>query len=46
MYQCLYFYRDGTIDIQEFAALWKYVQDWKGCFERYVLYREECNECR
>lgn len=27
--------KDGTIDIQEFAALWKYVQDWKGCFERF-----------
>ncbi|CAG2255638.1 Peflin,Programmed cell death protein 6,Sorcin [Mytilus edulis] len=23
------------IDIHEFAALWKYVQDWKGCFERF-----------
>lgn len=27
--------KDGTIDIHEFAALWKYVQDWKGCFERF-----------
>lgn len=27
--------KDGTIDINEFAALWKYVQDWKGCFERF-----------
>jgi len=26
--------RDGTIDVQEFAALWKYVQEWKGCFDR------------
>ena len=23
----------GTIDIHEFSALWKYVQDWKGCFD-------------
>ncbi|KAK7111770.1 programmed cell death protein 6-like isoform X1 [Littorina saxatilis] len=27
--------RSGTIDVQEFAALWKYVQDWKGCFDRF-----------
>lgn len=27
--------KDGTIDINEFAALWKYVQDWRGCFERF-----------
>lgn len=25
--------RSGTIDIYEFAALWKYVQDWKACFD-------------
>jgi len=25
--------RSGTIDIYEFAALWKYVQDWKQCFD-------------
>lgn len=29
--------RSGTIDIYEFAALWKYIQEWKGCFERFVL---------
>lgn len=27
--------RDGTINFQEFAALWKYIQDWKQCFERF-----------
>ncbi|KAH3861652.1 sorcin-like isoform X2 [Dreissena polymorpha] len=27
--------RSGTIDVQEFAALWKYVQDWKSCFDRF-----------
>lgn len=26
--------RNGTIDLYEFGALWKYVQDWKGCFDR------------
>lgn len=25
--------RSGTIDVYEFAALWKYVQDWKQCFD-------------
>ena len=25
---------DGTIEFYEFAALWKYVQEWKGCFDR------------
>lgn len=29
-------YRNGTIDIHEFVSLWKYIQDWKGCFDRYV----------
>ena len=24
----------GTIDINEFAALWKYIEDWKACFDR------------
>lgn len=28
--------RNGTIDIDEFGALWKYVQEWKGCFDRQV----------
>ncbi|XP_059152878.1 sorcin-like [Physella acuta] len=27
--------RSGTIDIHEFAALWKYIQDWKACFDRF-----------
>ncbi|XP_013402793.1 programmed cell death protein 6 [Lingula anatina] len=25
--------RSGTIGVQEFAALWKYIQDWKSCFD-------------
>ena len=29
-------YRDGRIDVHEFEALWKYVQEWRNCFERYV----------
>ena len=28
--------RDGTIDVREFEALWKYVQEWRNCFERYA----------
>ena len=31
-----FFVRNGTIDVHEFGALWKYVQDWKGCFDRQV----------
>ncbi|XP_064607649.1 programmed cell death protein 6-like [Liolophura sinensis] len=27
--------RSGTIDIHEFAALWKYIQEWKSCFDRF-----------
>lgn len=27
--------RNGTIDINEFVSLWKYIQDWKGCFDRF-----------
>lgn len=27
--------KSGTIDINEFAALWKYIQDWRGCFDRF-----------
>lgn len=27
--------KNGTIDAQEFSALWKYIQDWKACFERF-----------
>ena len=31
---CLCFLRSGTIDIYEFSALWKYIQQWKQCFDR------------
>ncbi|XP_076459897.1 programmed cell death protein 6-like isoform X1 [Babylonia areolata] len=27
--------RNGTIDVHEFAALWKYIQDWKNCFDSF-----------
>jgi Ca2+-binding EF-hand superfamily protein len=27
--------RDGTIDVYEFSALWKYIQDWRQCFDRF-----------
>ncbi|PIK55288.1 hypothetical protein BSL78_07807 [Apostichopus japonicus] len=27
--------QSGTINIQEFSALWNYIQQWKGVFERY-----------
>ncbi|ELU09983.1 hypothetical protein CAPTEDRAFT_152360 [Capitella teleta] len=27
--------KDGTINAEEFAALWKYIQDWKQCFDRF-----------
>ncbi|CAI8034746.1 Peflin [Geodia barretti] len=27
--------RDGTIDVYEFAALWKYIQEWRQCFDRF-----------
>lgn len=27
--------RSGTIDVHEFAALWRYIQDWKNCFDRF-----------
>lgn len=33
----LNFYRSGNIDIHEFSALWKYIQEWKNCFDRYHL---------
>lgn len=26
---------DGTINVDEFSALWKYVQDWKSCFNKF-----------
>jgi len=25
--------RSGTIDVYEFVLLWKYIQDWKNCFD-------------
>jgi len=25
----------GTIDVNEFAALWNYIQQWKSTFERF-----------
>ena len=25
----------GTVNFQEFSALWKYVTDWQGCFRGY-----------
>ena len=31
---CLCLRRSGTIDIYEFSALWKYIQQWKQCFDR------------
>ena len=34
---CVYNFRDGTIDVHEFEALWKYVQEWRDCFERYSI---------
>ena len=27
--------KSGTINIHEFAALWKYIQEWKSCFDRF-----------
>ncbi|KAL5019331.1 hypothetical protein ScPMuIL_005053 [Solemya velum] len=27
--------RNGTIDVYEFSALWKYIQDWKSCFDKF-----------
>ena len=27
--------RNGTINFQEFGALWKYVTDWQNCFRSY-----------
>ncbi|XP_071813857.1 sorcin-like isoform X2 [Apostichopus japonicus] len=27
--------RDGTINFHEFAALWKYIQDWNRCFQQF-----------
>ena len=29
---------DGTIDVHEFAALWKYVKEWKSCFARWGVF--------
>ncbi|XP_054762638.2 sorcin-like isoform X2 [Lytechinus pictus] len=27
--------RNGTINFNEFSSLWKYIQDWKACFDRF-----------
>lgn len=27
--------RNGTIDVGEFSALWRYIQDWKKCFDQF-----------
>ncbi|XP_033121527.1 sorcin-like isoform X1 [Anneissia japonica] len=27
--------KNGTIDFNEFSALWKYIQEWKQCFDRF-----------
>ncbi|XP_070580127.1 programmed cell death protein 6-like isoform X2 [Ptychodera flava] len=31
--------KDGTIDVHEFAALWKYIEEWKNCFDKFDLDR-------
>jgi len=28
-------HRDGSIDLQEFSALWKYIQQWRNCFDNF-----------
>jgi Ca2+-binding EF-hand superfamily protein len=33
MYLCVD--NTGTIDFQEFAGLWKYIEDWKRCFQTF-----------
>ena len=38
-----FIFRNGTIDIYEFAALWKYIQDWKQCFDGYEKMKCENN---
>ncbi|XP_065066066.1 programmed cell death protein 6-like [Rhopilema esculentum] len=37
--------RSGTIDVYEFAALWKYIQEWKGCFDRFDRDRSGTIDC-
>jgi len=37
--------RSGTIDVYEFAALWKYIQEWKGCFDRFDTDRSGTIDC-
>eukprot|EP00794_Sanderia_malayensis_P009051 gene9051-10018_t len=37
--------RSGSIDIYEFAALWKYIQEWKNCFERFDRDRSGNIDC-
>ncbi|CAH1795033.1 unnamed protein product [Owenia fusiformis] len=39
--------RNGTIDFNEFSALWKYIQEWKTTFDRFDRDRSgniDCNE--
>lgn len=35
----------GTIEINEFGALWNYIQQWKGVFERFDTNRSGQIEC-
>lgn len=27
--------KDGTINVHEFSALWRYIQEWRTCFDRF-----------
>jgi len=31
----LSFFRDGTINLQEFSSLWNYIQQWRTCFDSF-----------
>lgn len=33
----IFYSRSGTIDVHEFQSLWQYIQQWKSCFDGYVL---------
>lgn len=39
LFLTLYFFNcldnTGTIDFNEFAGLWKYIEDWKQCFQTF-----------
>lgn len=37
MYVCVD--NTGTIDFQEFVGLWKYIEDWKRCFQTFDVDR-------